>query len=368
MKKGKLLFAVLAFWATGMSAQIDSMELRNFGTPLEKHLYQYDAAQNIIEDLVYEYSSSSNTWLLSLKYTPMNYDANGNYAEKYKFVYNSGAWDTLNHYVYAYDADGNQTQMKNYEKNGAIWDAVEGYNHSYDLFDRRTSTIRVQWDGKYKFRLRVYSGHDAKKNHTIYRETYNSATPSGGTDRSNFDLMMALVEADITWKNSASDPDWWYGYTQAFTYTNNDQNESQERVTGKPENTYQDKYKWERTYDANGTILSEVAFEWNGADPNSGTWNAPSDSLTYHYYVTSGVGLNEWAMDLHFYPNPVQDRMQIEAIGAANLQIFDMSGVKVKELHLNGNQEIDLADLKAGLYLIRLEDQASTFQGRFVKL
>lgn len=75
-------------------------------------------------------------------------------------------------------------------------------------------------------------------------------------------------------------------------------------------------------------------------------------------------------LDARFYPNPVQDIMQIEwqQSREGQLQIVDMAGTIVRRSRLQkGNQQISLEDLAAGLYLLRIQDGEIVQSQMFIK-
>ena len=371
MKKKILLISVL-FLTAMIYSQEKCMILKNNGVPVEKHVYLYDGA-NVVQDTVYFYSAATNSWVLTERYHRLLYDNNGMYCKKYKLTYNAGTWDSTNVYKYSYDASGNQLTMRNYSRSGTNWAAVEGYNHAFDVFGRRTTTIYVLWDGKYKFRLRKYSSYDDHKNHQSYKETYNNATPIGGTDISNFDLMMALTESQISWFDSDTKPNWWFGYNQTFLYENNDKTQTQTRVSEKPVGTFINKYKWERTFDDLNRILSENQYVWVGTSSSVGSWSATSDySNVYTYYsyipLTDDISKISDNSSVHIYPSMVNDVLHIAASGFYNISINDLNG---KELLNSVNcyeSMINVSKFQRGTYIVKLISEKASVSMKFVKL
>lgn len=60
---------------------------------------------------------------------------------------------------------------------------------------------------------------------------------------------------------------------------------------------------------------------------------------------------------INVYPNPVEDVVYFKAVTGNQLEIFDESGKLVrteKVLHLNGFSQVNLADLKTGIYFFRV--------------
>lgn len=367
MKKKFLLMSVL-FLTVVLYSQEKSMVLTNNGVPVEKHVYLYDGA-NVVQDTVYFYSEASGSWVLTNRYHRLLYDNNGKYCRKYKLTYNAGNWDSTNVYKYSYDTDGNQLTMRNYSRSGSNWVAVEGYNHAYDIFGRMTSTIYVLWDTKYKFRLRKYSSYDDHKNHQSYKETYNKSTPTGGTDISNFDLMMALTENQISWYNSDSDTNWWFGYTQTFTYENNDKTQTQTRVSEKPVGTFTNKYKWERTFDDLNRIKSENQYSWVGTSSTTGSWSSTTDyDYVYTYYDNPNDIAKISDFPVQVYPGLVNDVLHINTNGLYEISIHDINGKKIYNSVNSDQSEINVKNFRKGVYIIKIVSKSITFNSKFIKL
>ena len=69
------------------------------------------------------------------------------------------------------------------------------------------------------------------------------------------------------------------------------------------------------------------------------------------------TGLNSIAQQVKLYPNPGHGVFQIalDAAYPANLEIWDVRGMKVKSAVLNAPlNEIRMSELKAGLYFVRI--------------
>ena len=54
------------------------------------------------------------------------------------------------------------------------------------------------------------------------------------------------------------------------------------------------------------------------------------------------------------YPTPAKDRVVIEGIEAAEVQVYNALGQRVKTIQ--GTNEISVADLPQGVYLLRIAD------------
>jgi hypothetical protein len=69
------------------------------------------------------------------------------------------------------------------------------------------------------------------------------------------------------------------------------------------------------------------------------------------------------AIDL--YPNPAKDIIRIEGLeGEHEISIYNAMGMKVKTMTLQGDAEINISELPAGLYLLRIGSQRTL---KFIK-
>lgn len=73
---------------------------------------------------------------------------------------------------------------------------------------------------------------------------------------------------------------------------------------------------------------------------------------------------------ISIYPNPASDILKIEAINAdhLNMQIISLNGQTVFNTEMNEPKtQIDISDLKAGLYLIRIDTETLTVTKKTIK-
>ncbi|WKW46320.1 S8 family peptidase [Myroides sp. JBRI-B21084] len=84
---------------------------------------------------------------------------------------------------------------------------------------------------------------------------------------------------------------------------------------------------------------------------------------------------NQVLNNLTIYPNPVDTNLTISgdlaSIGAANVQIFDLAGKKVKDLNLeftnSNNTSIDVSSLNSGAYILSIEKNNAKQSYKFIK-
>lgn len=80
----------------------------------------------------------------------------------------------------------------------------------------------------------------------------------------------------------------------------------------------------------------------------------------------NGTSVDESGLEaVSLYPNPANDKINIEGLeGQYEAQIYNAYGMLVKTLTLNGDSEIGIEGLSAGLYVIRIGQHAMRFVKR----
>lgn len=141
--------------------------------------------------------------------------------------------------------------------------------------------------------------------------------------------------------------------------------------------------------DNNGVERRKFEFEFIGLDEerefwiegvgsskgfvNCGNYTPTSDGAIFHllcYHVDNNVVYVNPAYDacdvddidessinnsISIYPNPANEQIHLEGlVEESEISLYNAFGVCVKTLTLNGNEEIAIDDLAAGLYLLRI--------------
>lgn len=100
------------------------------------------------------------------------------------------------------------------------------------------------------------------------------------------------------------------------------------------------------------------------------TTDNPKEVLVDHDIVLAaffnGTGVEESGFEsVSLFPNPANDKIHIDGLeGEHEISIFNTMGMKVKAATLQGDCEIGIGELPAGLYLIRIDSQHTM---RFIK-
>ena len=94
--------------------------------------------------------------------------------------------------------------------------------------------------------------------------------------------------------------------------------------------------------------------KWNDDNTQNPRQVTVNDNMVFvAFFKGTGVDENEGNL-MVLYPNPANDYIRIEGLEAnSEVRIYDMMGNLVKLLNADGNEEIGINDLSAGLYLLR---------------
>jgi len=65
------------------------------------------------------------------------------------------------------------------------------------------------------------------------------------------------------------------------------------------------------------------------------------------------INNEEIALDLKYFPNPVNDKLYINYINDIDISVFDINGRKILQTN---NKTIDFSDFDYGIYLLQIKD------------
>ena len=111
-----------------------------------------------------------------------------------------------------------------------------------------------------------------------------------------------------------------------------------------------------------------------------GVWSLPKADNSFSTPAPSSVkivvgstgiaGSESGSKSIRFYPNPVTDKLTVQSANQPlkTVGIYDVSGKLLFQTEGNGlQQEIELSDYKAGIYILRVKTSKETFTGRIIK-
>lgn len=149
-------------------------------------------------------------------------------------------------------------------------------------------------------------------------------------------------------------------------------------------------------YDSNVSGgIGSLSFQWNPTHGLSdstklkGFWAKPDSTIKYRITVTDEIGCKATGAPYYFiyvnhisleeissfhqikiFPNPVGNRLSIEGLPSSNeiiLEIQDLSGQVVLRQENFASNSVDLMELKAGMYLIKVISKNWSFHQKIIK-
>ncbi len=76
--------------------------------------------------------------------------------------------------------------------------------------------------------------------------------------------------------------------------------------------------------------------------------------LTYNVNFILGTGIDEAQSKLNIFPNPASDKVYIQGVDAATVEIFNVIGQNVYSNSSSGLSEINTSHLENGLYMMQI--------------
>jgi len=128
-----------------------------------------------------------------------------------------------------------------------------------------------------------------------------------------------------------------------------------------------------RSYNSSTQMETEIIAVFNTGFPNTdGLFVSGGQSGIINFKESStGIGEAGIAVDVHIYPNPAKDVVNIITKGFQTLEGFGTlmtaDGKLVKNFIVTGNQtQLDVQDLQPGIYILRIESSENVVVKRLV--
>lgn len=136
------------------------------------------------------------------------------------------------------------------------------------------------------------------------------------------------------------------------------------------------------------TSSSATSYQWYfGSNPIANATNqtfTPTQNGQYRVEVKNGANCNIFSDPFNytvtaikedqkfdnfsFYPNPVVNVIHVNFAKKYNVAFYNLNGQKVLEkINLQGDEEIDLTDLKIGIYIMRVNSEGKYASRKIIK-
>jgi hypothetical protein len=117
--------------------------------------------------------------------------------------------------------------------------------------------------------------------------------------------------------------------------------------------------------------FNKVITEIKTYDNVDGTYLHTETSTFYYSDVTSSSIETVEENLISFYPNPANETVTLSwknSYETLNLEIYQISGTRVKEMQAVSGKPISLAGLQSGVYVFKLKNNSETLRtGKLVK-
>ena len=300
--------------------------------PRRRKQFTYDSAGNTIETIKKTFDTNSNSWNNVLRVT-FQYDNNNLLTESITYDDINGTWVYHIKKENTYDSNQNLMEKVTYlwQSSDTLWQNFEKIENTYNTNNQLTREVSWNWD-------------------TNNNEWYPDERTD--TDFDSYDNIS--TENYYDWNNSHWNPVWFSNFDYDNTYSYNDlllpnfMLEFKEYFNHLLESV-DDQYDWD-----------EINGEWE------------SQSYTYLYY--SPVSINDITLEeqnqVQVFPNPTTGYIQIklpEKIQEADIQLFDMQGRTVLKTKLSQAFNLNINNLKPGVYIIKIKSGNKIYSSQIIK-
>jgi len=304
------------------------------------------------------------------------------------------SWRNWGRYVYSYNNDLTLIMKTDFEIYPGFWQHHYQYNNSYNNANNlvRVSAPTLRMSFLYDINGNVLSRVD-----TIY--DFSPGSGWVGSEKYDFTyggtrLLSYTVQVPVNsfWTNR-----------DKFEHTYNGNNLDYTVVYSWNNNAWETKGKHVFTYDGNGNKIQDEWQTWDAATSSfkstsrkvwtynnfgqpltyysetynaaAGSWSSVTDDFLYRYYYQAFVAapVNDLpdVVNARLYPLPAQNVLNVD-FGDNSikgiLSVFDVQGrtVKTQNVSGSGHESIDVSNLPAGAYYLRLAGGKAPYSASFI--
>jgi hypothetical protein len=352
--------------------------------PLQKFEYSFDFNGNLIS-IISSFQYIPNQWSFNAKYV-YTYDQNGNLTSETSFVW-SGGWINSYKYELTYNAAQQIILHIDYEWNHGTnqWDNMNKNEYLYTS-SILTSEIASYWNyginnWEYYAKSEYFYETMAVTKEIVYRwETNPSAVWVEESkyeyeyELGSFMLLVRINETDYIWDEGTNGWDWEPKYKADYQYDNRDNLTEEIHYTWNSDSgqwvednkgeyifdlayelsdlTVPFFYNDELLYNINNMIIGYRGYEFE--NPN---WVDTDKLVLYYSDYTNPLNTDETILAnvIKVYPNPVNQILTIDSSFPLNkVELFSILGKKVKDV-TSDFKTIPVNDLSNGIYIVKIQ-------------
>lgn len=347
-----LLVTITMAQKTELIGQLDSIIHYNYDANTgslkfeSKSVFQYSQNNNPETPNIkvkYSWDSNQQSWIADSGYV-YEYDKNGNEISQEARFYDTNkpaqiAWTLATKIEFEYNENANKTLMTTYfwdsNISGWVQTQKEEYYYSFDFKDSLSQTFL--WNQNQKDWLKY------KKTESDYDSVGNKALV----------VTYDWIEDGAIWKVKSKNE---YTYDE-YGNTIEQLNYEQVEKTGEMSLSMSKDYKYDtfisKVWDPCTVEHQNSLLSINYRDASGTIYS--TDTLYYSQVEsTSSVMEIHTVFDVKIYPNPVADHITIRSSDeGAFFELYSQNGKKVMSCKVQINQQIDVSNLRKGLYLYK---------------
>ena len=352
--------------------------------PLQKFEYSFDFNGNLIS-IISSFQYIPNQWSFNAKYV-YTYDQNGNLTSETSFVW-SGGWINSYKYELTYNAAQQIILHIDYEWNHGTnqWENTNKNEYLYTS-SILTSEIASYWNyginnWEYYAKSEYFYETMAVTKEIVYRWETNPSAVWVEESKYEYEYELGSVslfvrtnETDYIWDEGTNGWDWKPIYKADYQYDNRDNLTEEIHYTWNSDSgqwvednkgeyifdlayelsdlTVPFFYNDELLYNINNMIIGYRGYEFE--NPN---WVDTDKLVLYYSDYTNPLNTDETILAnvIKVYPNPVNQILTIDSSFPLNkVELFSILGKKVKDV-TSDFKTIPVNDLSNGIYIVKIQ-------------
>ena len=327
----------------------------------EEYIYN---AQSLVEEIHYSYYETGGIWKTYGK-TVLSYDDDDHVTLAMYYGYVDGEWMESSKETWDYEVGLLQVNTTSFINENGEWVDDRRTEYHYDGDGLCTEMIVSQWSEIWYYESKTVYHYDAQQQcyekieygygegwYELYKNTYE------------YDAAGNLhIETTYFYQSSAQD----WTYRNRYEYLYDEDNNCTDYYeyfyyvydeTWELEEVYHTAYGTPGIECIAGLSLIWDLFEFEFPIHNKVEQLVLDEDgdlfiLDFHYSSTVGIAEQNGNV-LTLWPNPTRDKVVVEGLEAAEVQVYNALGQLVKTMR--DTNEVSVADLVEGVYLLRITD------------
>ena len=358
--------------------------------------YTYNSNGQVDQNISYIWHPLDSQWG-GVRKVESTYNSNGQQTDSIVYLWDANVtqWVNSQKIENSYTSNGQLTQRINYQWGQYIskWVGAGKDEYIYDVNGNETQSISYSWDNQWILNSKEESSYNSTGDVTtlvVYEwntslQQWDKLNLVETTYDTNGNLTQTveskkLLSADLVgvWKNVYSydsngnqilaitynfDAGQWNLISKhEFTY---DLNGNETKNIGYLKSKFSSEWILRETnesiYNSNGNLKQKIILNDQSNIVNRSTW--------YYSDVDTSITAPASAGELKTFPNPASEYITFnieDASQPASVELFDMHGKKVVTQMLPESKQIEVSQLKSGMYFYKIRQGNKIYKGKVV--